>query len=83
MTKQTDSEITTTGKTPYDDMSWNEIGKRLAVLIILVSFVTFLLWLNASNFDHTELRVVMWFTIGSGFWIMGVPVLKVLRIWKK
>lgn len=41
---------------------------KLARLVIVMSFLTLILWLQASSFDETELRVLAWMVVG----IMGL-----------
>ena len=41
---------------------------KLARLFIVMAFLTLILWLNASHFDETELKVLAYMVVG----IMGI-----------
>jgi hypothetical protein len=38
---------------------------RLVALALMLAFLSFLSWLNASNFDETELKTIGWWAMAA------------------
>lgn len=41
---------------------------RLLTLCVMLSFLTAFLWINASHFDATELKVILGMALTAGGW---------------